>query len=70
MYKAKLAVAGAFIPLGSSSFVFVCVEVLRPSQSNVVMSSAVSLLNHFNQYCALFCQKLTTTILESGEGRE
>ena len=26
--------------------VIVCVEVLRPSQSNVVMSSAVSLPNH------------------------
>ena len=25
---------------------FVCVEVLRPSQPNWVMSSAVSLLNH------------------------
>ena len=25
---------------------FVCVEVLRPSQPNGVMSSAVSLLNH------------------------
>ena len=27
-------------------FVFVCVEVLRPSQPNGVMSSAVSLPNH------------------------
>ena len=27
-------------------FAFVCVEVLRPSQSNGVMFSAVSLLNH------------------------
>ena len=27
-------------------FLFVCVEVLRPSQPNGVMSSAVSLLNH------------------------
>ena len=33
---------------------FVCVEVLRPSQPNGVMSSAVSLPNHTftNQYCA------------------
>ena len=29
-----------------SEFVFVCVEVLRPSQPNGVMSSAVSLPNH------------------------
>ena len=28
------------------SCLFVCVEVLRPSQPNGVMSSAVSLLNH------------------------
>ena len=28
------------------SWVFVCVEVLRPSQPNGVMSSAVSLPNH------------------------
>ena len=28
------------------SYVFVCVEVLRPSQPNGVMSSAVSLPNH------------------------
>ena len=28
------------------SRLFVCVEVLRPSQSNGVMSSAVSLPNH------------------------
>ena len=27
-------------------FLFVCVEVLRPSQPNGVMSSAVSLPNH------------------------
>ena len=27
-------------------YVFVCVEVLRPSQPNRVMSSAVSLPNH------------------------
>ena len=41
-------------------FLFVCAEVLRPSQHNEVMSSAVSLSNHtaslvlqaVNQYCA------------------
>ena len=27
-------------------YIFVCVEVLRPSQPNAVMSSAVSLPNH------------------------
>ena len=30
----------------SSMYLFVCVEVLRPSQPNGVMSSAVSLPNH------------------------
>ena len=30
----------------TESFVCVCVEVLRPSQPNGVMSSAVSLPNH------------------------
>ena len=29
-----------------NEFLFVCVEVLRPSQPNGVMSSAVSLPNH------------------------
>ena len=29
-----------------SEYLFVCVEVLRPSQSNGVMSSAFSLPNH------------------------
>ena len=29
-----------------SIFPFVCVEVLRPSQPNGAMSSAISLLNH------------------------
>ena len=36
---------------------FVCVEILRPSQPSRVMSSAVSL-------------QLTTALLESAEGRE
>ena len=31
---------------GGGYFLFVCVEVLRPSQPNGVMSSAVSLPNH------------------------
>ena len=30
----------------NDAFPFVCVEVLRPSQANGVMSSAVSLPNH------------------------
>ena len=35
------------------TMVFVCVEVLQPSQPNGVMSSDVSLPNHtFTQYCA------------------
>ena len=60
---------------------FVCVEVLRPSQPCQVMSSAVNLPNHMLTGQALsskqltsivhiFCQKLTTAILESGEGKE
>ena len=32
--------------IGSKKYIFVCVEVLRPSQPNGVMSSAVSLPNH------------------------
>ena len=32
--------------LGNLDNLFVCVEVLRPSQPNGVMSSAVSLPNH------------------------
>ena len=31
---------------GSQYYLFVCVEVLRPSQPNGVMLSAVSLPNH------------------------
>ena len=34
--------------------VFVCVEVLRPSQPNGVMSSAVSLPNHTFVFYKLF----------------
>ena len=32
--------------MSGTIFLFVCVEVLRPSQPNVVVSSAVSLPNH------------------------
>ena len=32
--------------LGTTSMIIVCVEVLRPSQPNGAMSSAVSLPNH------------------------
>ena len=35
-----------FTPSKSQQYLFVCVEVLRPSQPNGVMSSAVSLPNH------------------------
>ena len=45
---------------------FVCVQVLRPNQSNGVMSSVVSLPNHMH----FFRQKLTAVLLESTEGRE
>ena len=60
---------------------FVCVEVLRPSQPNGVMSSAVvylttRLLGRLSPLSGLpvlgifFRQKLTTALLESAEGRE
>ena len=63
------------------NFLFVCVEVLRPSQPNGVMSSTVSLpnpllLGRFSPLsgqpvlCTFFCQKLTTVLLESAEGKE
>ena len=47
----KMYVAGFLIVLGFNFFIFFyfyffCVEVLRPSQPNRVMSSAVSLSNH------------------------
>ena len=63
-------------------FFLYCVEVLRPSQPIRVISSAVSLPNHtigwtglvleaVNQFlCTFFRQKLTTALLESGEGRK
>ena len=62
--------------------IFVCVEVLRPSQPNGVMSSAVSLPNHTftgqltkqltKRLTSIvqFHQKLTIALLESVEGRE
>ena len=52
-----------------NALLFVCVEVLRPSQPNGVMSSAVSLPNNI-VLCTFFRQKLTTAVLESAEGRE
>ena len=36
----------ALSPCAGSTSLFVCVEILRPSQPNRVMSSAVSLPNH------------------------
>ena len=62
-------------------FVFVCVEVLQPSQPNGVMLSAVSLPNHtftgqalsskqLTSIVHILSQKLTTALLESVEGRE
>ena len=65
----------------ADKLVFVCVEVLRPSQPNGVMSSAVSylttrLLGRLSPLsglpilCTFFRQKLTTALLESAEGRE
>ena len=56
-----------------STILFVCVEVLHPSQPKRVMSSMLSLSNHFllDRLCPLsgtfFHQKLTTALLESAE---
>ena len=41
---------------------FVCVEVLRPSQPNGVMSSAVSLPNHTFTGLALSSKRLTSIV--------
>ena len=42
--------------------VFVCVEVLRPSQPNGVMSSAVSLPNHMFTGQAQSSKRLTSIV--------
>ena len=50
--------SGKAVALHIAMVLFVCVEVLRPSQTNGVISSVVSLPNHtftgqaLNQYCA------------------
>ena len=44
------------------AFVFVCVEVLRPSQPSGVMSSAVSLPNHTITGQALSSKRLTSIV--------
>ena len=55
---------------------FVCVDVLQPSQPSGVMLSAVSLLGRLSHLsslpvlCTFFRQKLSTALLESVEGRE
>ena len=43
-------------------YVFVCVEVLLPSQPNGVMSSAVSLPNHTFTGQALSSKRLTSIV--------
>ena len=68
-------------PYQLASELFVCVQVLRPSQPNGVMSSVVSLPNHIfllsrlsplssSPLLCIFHQKLATVLLESAEGRE
>ena len=47
---------------GAKFCVFVCVEVLRPSQPNGVMSSAVSLPNHTFTGQALSSKRLTSIV--------
>ena len=49
-------------PLPSEQGKFVCVEVLRPSQPNGVMSSAVSLPNHTFTGQALSSKRLTSIV--------
>ena len=58
---------------------FVCVEVLQPSQPNGVMWSVylttlllgrLSPLSGKPELCTFLRQKLTTALLESAEGRE
>ena len=46
----------------SKQCLFVCVEVLRPSQPNGVMSSAVSLPNHTFTGQALSSERLTSIV--------
>ena len=60
------------------SDMFVCVEVLWPSQTIGVMFSAVSLHNHtfivgrlsLSVLCTFYHEKLTTDPLESAEGND
>ena len=47
---------------GGELFDFVCVEVLRPSQPNGVMSSAVSLPNHTFTGQAWSSKRLTSIV--------
>ena len=46
----------------NNSCLFVCVEVLQPSQPNGVMSSAVSLPNHTFTGQALSSKRLTSIV--------
>ena len=50
------------ITLGDNLCEFVCVEVLRPSQEDRVMSSAVSLPNHTFTGQALSSEQLTSIV--------
>ena len=45
-YKGQLLCLSVCFPALKFPYLFVCVEVLRPSQPNGVMLSAVSLPNH------------------------
>ena len=42
----QVAYKTSYMPLADVLIMFVCVDILRPSQPNGVMSSAVSLPNH------------------------
>ena len=54
----RMSYSDTFCPL----LVFVCVEVLWPSQPNGVMSSAVSLPNHTFTGQALSSKRLTSIV--------
>ena len=69
------------LPFYFNDCLFVCVEVLRPSQPNGVMLSAVSLPNHMftgqawsskrlTSIVHILSQEPTIALLESAEGRE
>ena len=58
----RVSTVANLFSLGISICLFVCVEVLRPSQPNGVMSSAVSLPNHTFTGQAYSSKRLTSIV--------